>query len=149
MAGHCHACLVTCEDYRLHRRPDGRDMIAQFVAGLGCDCDVITRGGSIRDLVDDPEGFGAPLLRDLRVSVELHAIKTIYLINHEDCGAYDDCSFASRDDELTRHRADLQEAAETLEKMFPGVTVVTYLSELTAGSDDDYCQPRQVGGATV
>jgi hypothetical protein len=45
MAHYCDIALVTCEDFRLHQRKHGRNIIADYVKELGCDCDIITRGG--------------------------------------------------------------------------------------------------------
>ena len=47
----CEAAVITCEDFRLHQRKDGRNYIANFIKSLGVDADLITRGGSIQDLV--------------------------------------------------------------------------------------------------
>lgn len=138
MAGLCEALVVTCMDYRLHRRGDGRDFLAGLVGSLGSDCDIISRAGAAQDLVRPDGGAGEQLLRDLRISVENHGVKTIYLVNHENCGAYGGMTFASRADELAQHWQDLDDAAETLRKTFPGVEVKTLLAELADGSPDEY-----------
>jgi len=145
MARKCDACLVTCEDYRLHRRPDGRDLIGKFVMGLGCDCDVITRAGSVQDLVRPQGDADRSLLRDLRISIEKHGVRTIYLINHENCGAYADLTFESREDELAYHLKDLEHAARTVQKAFPQVRIVPLLAELTdsEGDQDQFNQPAR------
>lgn len=56
MSHYCKACLVTCEDFRLHQRKGGRNYIAEFIKNLGVDCDLITRGGAVQDLVRPSSG---------------------------------------------------------------------------------------------
>jgi len=94
----------------------------------------------VQDIVRPEEGFGfdKSLLRDIRVSVDLHQARTIYLINHDDCGAYGSLAFDSKEAELARHNDDLERAAEILEGHFPGVRVVKMLAILEPGSDDRY-----------
>jgi len=138
MTEHCDAIVITCMDYRLHRRTGGRDVVGQFVESLGRDCDVISRGGACQDLVR-PAGAGDPaLLRDLQIAVERHGVNTIYLLNHENCGAYADMSFPSRDEELTRHWQDLRAARDLLQRQFPHVRVQMCFAELAPGSHDEY-----------
>ncbi len=138
MSHTCQAALVTCEDFRLHQRSDGRNYIRDFILSLGVDCDVITRGGCIQDLVRPQPGFEGALLRDLRVSVDLHQAKTVYLVAHEDCGAYRHFGFKFRTDELQQHREDLRTAKQMINDGFPEVEVVLMLAELTPASTDQY-----------
>ncbi len=134
----CEAAVVTCEDFRLHQRADGRNCIGDFIRSLGVDSDLITRGGGIQDLVRPQPGCDRALLRDLRVSVELHQVKTICLIAHEDCGAYRGFQFRSKEDERRQHRDDLQEARRLILQEFPRLDVALYFAELAPGSEDDF-----------
>ena len=138
MAHHCDACVVTCEDFRLHRRAGGSNLIGEFVAGLGVDCDVITRGGAAQDLVRPQPGFENSLLRDIRVSVELHSAGTVYLVHHEDCGAYGAIVFETRDAEIEQNYSDLRAARDLLQREFPGVNVELRFAELEPGSADRF-----------
>lgn len=130
MAHVCEASVVTCEDFRLHQRADGFNFIAEFIKDLSVDCDLITRAGAVQDLLRPQPGFEQSLLRDLTVSVELHQVKTIYLINHEDCGAYGSMRFADREAELAQHHQDLREARNLLMGKFPEVKIVLYFAEI-------------------
>ncbi len=149
MSHKCEASLVTCEDFRLHQREDGRNYIAEFIKDLGKDCDLITRGGGIQDLVRSPyQGFWGwflrcmglifkkSLLRDIKVSVKLHQVNTVYLVNHEDCGAYGNMHFSSRYQEIARHKEDLKAAKEIILKKFPQINVKLYFGELKEGTND-------------
>jgi len=138
MAHTCQACIVTCMDFRLHRRADRRDALGQFVDSLGVDCDIIARAGAVQDIVRPaPEGENT-LLRDLGISVALHQIKTIYLVNHENCGAYGGHNLPDAEAECAMHHDDLAAACVIVGEMFPGVTVTPVLARLVEGSDDDY-----------
>ena len=133
----CEAALITCEDFRLHQRKDGRNYVVKFIQGLGVDCDLITRGGAIQDIVRPAkENFDKSILRDSEVSAKLHKVDTIHLLNHEDCGAYGSMEFKSREEELTQHKKDLRKAQEILLKEFPGVEVKIFFAELEQGTDD-------------
>jgi len=137
MSHHCEAALITCEDYRLHQRKDGRNYVADFIKGLNVDCDLITRGGGVQDLVRPKlENFDKSVLRDAEVSAKLHEVKTIYLLNHEDCGAYSGMNFSSREEELKQHYSDLKTVKEIINKEFPDVEVRLYFAELEPGTDD-------------
>ena len=138
MAHTCDACVVTCEDFRLHLRPDGRNAIGDYIRGLGVDCDLITRAGAVQDIVRPREGFDESLLRDIDVSVNLHQVKTVHLVNHEDCGAYGEYAFASRESEFARHRTDLLLAREMIRRRFPDVKIVLAFGELETGTDGTY-----------
>jgi Putative carbonic anhydrase len=138
MAHVCGACVVTCEDFRLHLRPDGRNAIGDYIRGLGIDCDLITRGGAVQDIVRPRAGFDESLLRDIEVSVDLHEVKAVHLVNHEDCGAYGEYAFASRDSEFAQHHTDLLLAREMIRRRFPDVEIVLAFGELDPGSNDTY-----------
>lgn len=139
MPHHCKLVVITCEDFRLHQRKDGRNYIAEFIKSLGEDCDLITRAGAVKDLIDCVGTNHESVCRDCDVSVRLHNAETIYLINHEDCGAYNSVyKFASKEEESAKHTADLKEAARILQKRFPTSQIKTYFAELKENSGDEF-----------
>lgn len=138
MAHHCKAVLVTCMDFRLHQRADGRNYTADFIKNLGVDCDLITRGGSIQDLVRPEGDFNKALLRDSKVAAKLHEVETVYLVNHEDCGAYGGMEFSSREEEISQHEKDLQEAKKIIQSEYPDIKVELYFGDLKEGTSDEY-----------
>jgi len=138
MSHTCDAAMVACEDFRLHKRKNGRNFIGSYIESLGIDCDLITRGGCIQDLVRPKDGFDEAIIRDLGVSVNLHKIKTIYLVGHEDCGAYGHFQFPDRDAETTQHFLDLRAAKAIVNRHFPDVDVQLRFAELARGSSDDW-----------
>ncbi len=139
MANKCKAALITCEDFRLHQRPDGRNYIAEFIGDLGEDCDLITRGGGVQDLVrPKTEGHSNSLYRDTRVSIKLHNAETIYLVNHEQCGAYREMDFSSREEEMGRHHKDLRKARKMILDRFPEKDVKLFFAKLVKGNTDKF-----------
>ncbi len=139
MSHHCQALLITCEDFRLHQRNDGRNYIAEFIKEQKVDCDLITRAGGVLDLVrPTKQGFSDCLLRDSKVSAKLHQAHTVYLINHEDCGAYSEMEFSSREQEIAQHKKDLHQAKEKILAQFPNLNIKLYFAELEQGSVDKF-----------
>mgnify|MGYP003394870485 CR=1 FL=1 len=133
---HCGAAIITCEDFRLHQRKDGRNYIAEFIKGLGVDCDLITRAGGVQDLVRPTIGFDASIIRDAEVSVKLHNATQIHLINHQGCGAYGAFSFSSLEEEREQHKKDLILSQEMLTRRFPGKEIKIYFARLTDKDSD-------------
>ncbi len=60
------------------------------------------------------------VLKQVEISVNLHHITKVILMNHENCGAYG--AVGTRE----RHIMDLTEAERKVEALFPGVDVETY-----------------------
>jgi hypothetical protein len=56
--------------------------------------------------------------------VQIHAIQTVTLINHEDCRAY------GRDGTYARHKHDLIDAKRKIEALFPRLAVETFYLHL-------------------
>ncbi len=139
MYHYCDALLVTCEDFRLHQRKDGRNYLLDFIKQLKMDCDIITRAGGIKDLVHyDKKEFRDSLERDIMVSLNLHNSHTIILLNHEDCGAYSNFNFSSREEELQQHYNDLKEAQKILSSQYSNKKIELYFAELLPNTKDDF-----------
>ena len=139
MAHHCHCALITCEDFRLHQKKDGRNYLSDFIKTLDKDCDIITRGGAIQDLVrPKTPGFAESLLRDIEVSVKLHDIKILYLVNHTNCGAYGHFGFTDSNEEKNRHAQDLKAAKTKILGIYPHLEVKAMLFELQPETSDIY-----------
>jgi len=135
----CQAALITCEDFRLHQRKDGRNYISEFIKDLGVDCDLITRAGGIQDIVRPKEkAYCDCLLRDSEVSAKLHHAKTLYLVHHADCGAYKDLNLALGEEEFKQHKSDMIKAREEILKEFPSLIIKIFYADLTENSEDEF-----------
>jgi carbonic anhydrase len=118
MTHHCKAAVVTCIDYRFH------EAVEKWLKdkGLNGNVDFISMAGAVKD-------FGMAL-DELDISKRLHAVKEIYLVNHQDCGAYGPAVAADKKQESKTHKRDLLEAKKMLEYRYPGVKVETYFLTL-------------------
>ncbi|MDD3487249.1 MAG: hypothetical protein PHF35_02655 [Candidatus Moranbacteria bacterium] len=133
----CEAVLITCMDFRLHQRKDGRNYIADYIQMMGIDCDLVTRAGGILDLLNPAKNsFADSILRDANVSHQLHSAHTLLFINHEDCGAYGQFKFKTRHEEIRKHETDLRWTLKTLHLLFPEKRIIGSFAELENGTTD-------------
>lgn len=136
MLHHCEGACVTCIDYRLHPRKDGRNYVGDYIQSFCIDCDLITRAGGVQDILRPVEGSADHLLRDVHISHSLHKADIIILINHEDCGAYAAFGFRSREEEIMRHHRDIHNSLTILRLPFPSKWIIGSFAELEPGTDD-------------
>ncbi len=129
MAEHkCRACIVYCMDFRLHEQLNNF-FEDQKLDGDGAD--VIRVAGAIKSLSRPKEARDREfLLEQLKVAYELHGVRQLYLINHEDCGAYGLEDVVDTPEELAIHLEDLRVAGALLKDRFPDTEVSTYFMRL-------------------
>jgi len=108
MAHHCDALVVCCIDFRFQQYI--RRFTDQKLAGKTFD--LVGFAGATKYLDN--------ILGQIDISVKLHKIKEVYLMHHQDCGAYGD------QDSLKRHRADLIKAKQAILKHHPHLKVFMY-----------------------
>jgi carbonic anhydrase len=124
----CRACLLYCIDFRLH------DHLERFLIDRGLresGSDVVRVAGSALQLAhpesDHEREF---VLGQLEASRRLHDVEEIYLVNHENCGAYGMRSSPESASELDTHREDLRRARAVLRERLPDVAVSTFFQWL-------------------
>ena len=127
----CRACLVFCMDFRLHNQ------LRDFLASENLDrdgVDIVRVAGASRCLArpGDPSEREF-MLRQLRIAAVRHGIREIYLINHEDCGAYGPDNITDSDEELMVHSRDLRAARAMLNEEFPEIDVIADFMWLDGG----------------
>ena len=129
MAEHkCRACIVYCMDFRLHE-PLNNFLEDQKLDGDGAD--VVRVAGAIKSLSRPQNARDREfLLEQLNVAYELHGVRQLYLINHEDCGAYGLEDVVDSPEELALHAEDLRVARALLKDRFPDTEVLTYFMRL-------------------
>jgi carbonic anhydrase len=104
----CDALVVHCMDYRLQKF-----LQPWITVRFGYDnFDIISLAGSVHDY--------EMVLKYVQLAVQIHEIKTVCLINHEDCRAY------GRDGTYKRHRHDLLDTSTKLHALFPQLNVETF-----------------------
>jgi carbonic anhydrase len=103
----CDALVVHCMDYRLQKF-----LHPWITSRFGPDnFDIISLAGGVHDY--------EMVLKYVQLAVQIHSIKEVVLINHEDCRAY------GRDGTRKRHAADLLDAKRKIEILFPHLIVET------------------------
>lgn len=108
----CAAFVATCIDFRIQKTVE--EWLNKNVGER--QYDRVAWAGGILDL----DG----ILKQLAISVRLHSVKKVILMNHEDCGAYGETG------NFERHKADLSSAAKKVQSLYPALTVETYYVHL-------------------
>lgn len=112
MSGKCEALVVHCMDYRL------QSYINQWleVTLPKGSYDRAVMAGGVFDIYD--------VIRQVDISARLHGIKTVILINHQDCGMYGPGGTEEY------HEAELDKAEDKIRRLFPHLEVDTYYLSL-------------------
>ena len=107
----CEHMIVSCIDYRIQKHVTnyGREH-------LGGTYDYLCHAGATKDL--------NRTLEQIDMAVELHGVRHVTLIHHENCGAYGELG------SLDRHVADLARAASAVRKLHPNVSVKAFYLRL-------------------
>lgn len=109
----CRAIVVSCMDFRL-RKSIGAFIKSHNIKEYGFDRVAIA--GGVKNT--------AFVLDQVELSRKLHHIHDVYLINHEDCGAY------GAEGTFEKHKADLLLAKEIISRKFPKLNVTTLYLKL-------------------
>ncbi|MEO8356385.1 MAG: carbonic anhydrase [Chloroflexota bacterium] len=109
---HCDALVVHCMDYRLQKF-----LQPWITVRFGYDnFDIVSLAGSVHDY--------EMVLKYVQLAVKIHSIKTVCLINHEDCRAY------GRDGTYKRHKHDLLDTRFKIRALFPNLSVEAFYLHL-------------------
>lgn len=130
MARICKALVLSCIDFRFHKD------IRQFLVdrGLDGDYDLVCMAGSARNLVQPHRDAAREImLHQIDIASSLHEISEVYLINHTDCGAYQDIAESPHHEEEL-HRNHLHEAHGTLQERFPAMKVHKFIARHNHGN---------------
>lgn len=128
----CRALILHCIDFRL--QPD----LEKFIASnsLVGDVDRVSIAGAVRPLVHGTEAEKAYVLGQIATSVQLHASREIYLVNHTDCGAYGGkTAFPTEAAEYDQHVADLNAAKQAFLAVHPDLTVKLVIARITEAGE--------------
>lgn len=113
MSNHiAEAIVVTCIDFRLQESIN--KWIAENFAPKTFDR--VAFGGGVKNL--------DAILSQIKIANDLHHIKKVILVNHEDCGAYGEAGT------LEKHLEDLKKAKKEIKKLYPELEVETYYLKL-------------------
>ena len=127
MAHVCKNLLIRCMDFRLrHGLKDWIEENELFEGGF----DTISLAGASKGLVDEGEDVRNYLLKNVGVSMDLHAAERIVLLHHSDCGAYGEYRFANGAEEKLRQVEDMRKSKAILQERFPKAQVILAWAEL-------------------
>lgn len=108
----CSSLIVSCIDFRIQSFVE--DWARKNLGEKNYDR-VSWAGGVLK--LDE-------IMGQVDISVRLHGIKKVILMNHEDCGAYGQ---AGTED---KHRHDLLSAADKIKNKYPDLSIETYFVRL-------------------
>ena len=113
----CEAIIISCIDFRI------QEFIEKWAhERFGpMNYDHVAVAGGVFDLYT--------ILRQVALAKDLHHIKYVVLMNHEDCGAY------GHGVSKTRHNHDLKEAAKVIGALNERLRVEGYYIRLTGKFD--------------
>lgn len=107
----CQSIVISCMDFRL------RQYLRKWTTGtLEGGFDRVALAGGVKNL--------AFILDQVELSFKLHHICDVYLINHEDCGAY------GAEGTFSKHKKDLLFAKKILEEKFPKLKIIPLFLKL-------------------
>lgn len=108
----CEAIVITCIDYRFQQFID--DWIKKHFKARTYDRGAFA--GAAKSL--------ETILNQIDTAYRLHHIKKAIIINHEDCGAYEEVGTEEK------HSQDLKAARDKIRERFPDLEVETYYLKL-------------------
>lgn len=130
-AGRADALLLSCMDYRL------MDDIERYMAGRGLRDrydHVVLAGGSLGATAEQFPAWRTTFWEHLELSIALHAIHTVIVLDHRDCGAFKgllgDAHLADADTERAAHLDRLQRLRGQIAERHPALKVETLLMAL-------------------
>lgn len=112
MAHHCDALVVSCIDFRFQKYI--RNWLDTNLADKTFDYVAFAGGSKEIDTI----------MTQLKISVDLHTINHVILMNHEECGAY------GVESTPENHARDLKKAKEIILAKYPQLTVDLYYLHL-------------------
>jgi carbonic anhydrase len=92
-------------------------------------CDRVALAGASKAIVD--EDTRSTAIKQIKLANKLHGVDVIYLIDHEDCGAYGGKAAAKSDkDEIMMHKKNAEKARKILISEINDLQVVTKMAML-------------------
>lgn len=119
---HCQALILLCIDFRFWQTTlefvKNKLKIKSF--------DILALAGGAKSLASPTKKiYQQTVLGNIKISVDLHQIQKIILVNHQDCGAYGGSQrFKSLKEEITFRQKELQKAKKFLSKIYPKLKVI-------------------------
>ncbi len=123
--GKCNNLILHCMDYRL------QDTINDWIKekGMSGNIDRISVGGPCKNME-----FA---MKFIKICIEKHGVKNVYLTQHEDCAGYGGHgAFTSIDSEREQLVDDMMDLKANVKLLYPNVKVHTILMQENDGGWD-------------
>lgn len=113
--------LVCCMDFRFHEAT-----MKHIKENYGANSfDLCTLAGGSQQVSQDVQAGKETLFKEIGIGCNLHHVNRVFLVNHQDCGAYGGSkAFDSLETELSAYKDDLKAAAEKIKSEYPDVEVI-------------------------
>ncbi len=113
--------LVCCMDFRFHEAT-----MEHIRKEYGADSfDLCTLAGGAQQVSNEVAAGKETLFKEIGIGCNLHSVKRVFLVNHQDCGAYGGSKkFENLETELSTYKDDLREAALKIKDAYENVEVV-------------------------
>lgn len=116
----CKSIVFKCMDFRLTKETI-RFLEENQLLG---NCDIVSLAGSSKSLADGKDEIKNILLKQIKISKDLHCSTEVVLIHHSDCGAYKaSYCFTSPNEEKNMQIEDMNKVKSLIKENFPEMEV--------------------------
>ncbi|MBI4139139.1 hypothetical protein HY479_03245 [Candidatus Uhrbacteria bacterium] len=130
LARACDLTVIACSDFR-HSIDAALLTRLQTVFGPHVTYDLISVPGACHRLVRQSPVHREIMLADLDMLVDLHQPETIVIVQHEECGRYQDVlTSVDRIQEQRILSDDIQVSEQILRQRFPNLTVLGFIARM-------------------
>lgn len=118
----CEALVISCIDFRF------QEHLKEFLNKRHFQSyDLVCMAGGAKNFL---QGSTLPVaLNQVGLSFKLHQIKRVYLINHQNCGAYGANFESGSPQELVAHSEDLKKAGKVIKEALPNLEIHLYFMQ--------------------
>ena len=120
----CDLLVISCIDFRFQEHL--RNFLEKDYKG---NYDLVCLAGSAKNFISGSEADKETIIKQVKISKDLHHIKKVILINHQNCGAYGNDIVSGSSQEKQIHMKDLTGAKEAIIKVFSDLEVSLYFIE--------------------
>lgn len=137
MSHTCRAFLVRCMDFRLWNDIDSWAEKKNLIG----DCDLISLGGTFKDLLSSDKTVRNYLLRQIDISYNLHEAREGYILDHMDCGAWGGAkAFKNEEADYRHHARVLQDVREIINKEYPDFRLHLVIIKMSEGRVTEFVE---------
>ena len=127
MTHQAKALVLVCMDFRFQSA--FRNFLVE--QNLKNQYDLISVAGAAKVLANPSDSFEKEnFLKQISLSVNLHQISQVFLINHQDCGAYGPQLAKNPIKERQTHENDLKKAKEIIRQLYPHLQVKLFFATI-------------------